>query len=52
MSKKQKYDTSASAWENNEEIKIFQEYLQIPSVHPDINYGKFYYMKCINISII
>lgn len=30
-----------SAWENNEEIKLFREYLRIPSVHPDIDYGKF-----------
>lgn len=29
-----------SAWENNEEIKLFREYLRIPSVHPDIDYGK------------
>jgi aminoacylase len=28
-----------SDWENNEEIKLFREYLRIPSVHPDINYG-------------
>ncbi|KAM7348873.1 aminoacylase-1-like [Cochliomyia hominivorax] len=27
-----------SAWENNEEIKIFREYLRIPSVHPNIDY--------------
>ncbi|XP_058978384.1 aminoacylase-1 isoform X1 [Musca domestica] len=27
-----------SAWENNEEIKLFREYLRIPSVHPDIDY--------------
>lgn len=26
-------------WENNEEIKIFREYLRIPTVHPDIDYG-------------
>lgn len=25
-------------WENNEEIKIFREYLRIASVHPDVNY--------------
>ncbi|XP_059619089.1 aminoacylase-1-like [Phlebotomus argentipes] len=25
-------------WENNEEIKIFREYLRIPSVHPNPNY--------------
>ncbi|XP_055584786.1 aminoacylase-1-like isoform X2 [Uranotaenia lowii] len=25
-------------WENNEEIKIFREYLRIPTVHPDVNY--------------
>lgn len=30
----------AGDWANNEEIKIFQEYLRIPSVHPDIDYGK------------
>lgn len=28
-------------WEANEEIKYFQEYLRIPSVHPDPNYGTF-----------
>lgn len=27
-------------YENNEEIKIFREYLRIPSVHPNIDYGK------------
>lgn len=26
-------------WENNEEIRLFREYLKIPSVHPDVNYG-------------
>lgn len=25
-------------WNDNEEISIFREYLQIPSVHPNINY--------------
>lgn len=29
-----------SDWENNEEIKIFREYLRIPSVHPNVDYGK------------
>lgn len=28
-----------SNWENNEEIKIFRDYLRIPSVHPDVDYG-------------
>lgn len=28
-------------WENNEEIKIFREYLKIPSVHPNIDYGNY-----------
>lgn len=28
-----------SAWENNEEIKLFREYLKIPTVHPNVNYG-------------
>ncbi|CAD7089930.1 unnamed protein product [Hermetia illucens] len=27
-----------AAWENNEEIKLFQEYLRIPSTHPDVDY--------------
>ncbi|GAB0100277.1 hypothetical protein DMENIID0001_162900 [Sergentomyia squamirostris] len=27
-----------SKWEDNEEIKIFREYLRIPSVHPDPDY--------------
>lgn len=27
-------------WENNEEIQIFREYLRIPSVHPNVDYGK------------
>ncbi|XP_055588182.1 aminoacylase-1-like [Uranotaenia lowii] len=25
-------------WESNEEIRLFREYLKIPSVHPNINY--------------
>lgn len=29
-----------SKWENNEEIQILRNYLRIPSVHPNINYGK------------
>ncbi|EDW84997.1 uncharacterized protein Dwil_GK14410 [Drosophila willistoni] len=29
---------SASQWENNEEIKIFREYLRIPTVHPNVDY--------------
>lgn len=28
-------------WQDNEEIKILQEYLRIPSVHPNIDYGNF-----------
>ncbi|KAI8044289.1 aminoacylase-1-like isoform X2 [Drosophila gunungcola] len=28
----------AEHWSNDEEIKIFQEYLRIPTVHPDIDY--------------
>lgn len=26
--------------EDDQEIKFFQEYLQMPSVHPNPNYGK------------
>ncbi|BFF91988.1 aminoacylase-1-like [Drosophila madeirensis] len=29
---------SAAQWENNEEIKIFREYLRIPTVHPNVDY--------------
>lgn len=28
-----------SKWKNNEEIQLFREYLRIPSVHPNVNYG-------------
>ena len=27
-------------WENNKEIQLFREYLRIPTVHPNVNYGK------------
>lgn len=30
-----------SEYENNEEIKLFREYLRIPTVHPDIDYGNY-----------
>ncbi|SPP81200.1 aminoacylase-1-like [Drosophila guanche] len=30
---------SADQWENNEEIKIFREYLRIPTVHPNVDYN-------------
>lgn len=29
-------------WADNEEIKIFREYLRIPSVQPDVNYGIYF----------
>lgn len=35
MSNKDKYDS-----EENQAIENFREYLRIPSVHPDVNYGK------------
>ena len=37
-------------WEENDEIKRFREYLRIPSVHPNINYGEFHikFIICIN----
>lgn len=31
--------SNISKWEDNEEIKIFREYLRIPSVHPNIDHG-------------
>lgn len=30
----------SSPWYGNEEIKIFRQYLRIPTVYPDIDYGK------------
>ncbi|EDV95053.1 aminoacylase-1A [Drosophila grimshawi] len=29
---------SKSEWENNEEIKIFREYLRMPTMHPNVDY--------------
>lgn len=29
-----------SKWHGNEEIRIYREYLRIPSVHPNIDYGE------------
>ncbi|XP_052835588.1 aminoacylase-1-like [Drosophila gunungcola] len=29
---------STAKWESNEEIKIFREYLRIPTVHPNVDY--------------
>jgi len=37
---------SAEKWEKNEEIQIFQEYLRIPSVHPNIDYSKVLILIC------
>ncbi|XP_037732142.1 aminoacylase-1 [Drosophila subpulchrella] len=31
-------NTCPEQWKNDEEIKIFQEYLRIPTVHPDVDY--------------
>lgn len=31
---------SKAEWENNEEIKIFREYLRIPTVHPNVDYSE------------
>lgn len=31
---------TAIEWEDNEEINIFRQYLRIPTVHPNVNYGK------------
>lgn len=28
-------------WENNEEIKIFREYLRIPTVQPNVDYSEY-----------
>lgn len=45
-----------SQWENNEEIQYFREYLRIPSVQPDVNYGNYYFVYLflfiINVDLI
>jgi len=30
---------SYEQWDNDEELNYFREYLRIPTVHPDPNYG-------------
>jgi len=39
---------STAKWENNEEIKIFREYLRIPTVHPNVDYSEFQW-ACISL---
>lgn len=39
-------------WDSNEEIKHFREYLRIPSVHPNIDYGKLHTYINIYVYII
>lgn len=34
-----------SKWANNEEIRLFREYLRIPTVHPNIDYSKLFDTK-------
>lgn len=41
-----------SKWENNEEIEIFREYLRIPSVQPNVNYGTFENPRYYNPGIL
>lgn len=45
MAQKETSDPSKSAqvlsWENNEEIKTYREYLRIPTVHPNVDYGNY-----------
>lgn len=31
---------ASSPWHGDEEIRLFREYLRIPTVHPDIDYGE------------
>lgn len=31
--------STISTWENNEEIELFRQYLRIPTVQPNVNYG-------------
>lgn len=50
----------ASKWEENEDIREFQEYLRIPSVQPDVDYGEWFATSgvitspiiCVNLSPI
>jgi len=43
---------SKAEWENNKEIKIFREYLQIPSVHPNVDYSKNFFIIKQSLSAI
>lgn len=38
------------SWAANEEIQIFREYLRINTAHPNVNYGKWRYIKQYNTS--
>lgn len=35
---------TSTKWSDNEEIKIFREYLRIPTVHPNVDYSK---LNCV-----
>lgn len=46
-------ENNTKNWEKNEEIQIFREYLRIPTVHPDVDYGRIFFKrelhKCLTI---
>ncbi len=44
----------SSPWFGNEEIRILREYLRIPTVHPNINYGinfAMFTIACLQIIV-
>lgn len=43
--------TCTEQWKNDEEIIIFQEYLRIPSVHPDVDYSKDLFFRSLDFVI-
>lgn len=34
-------------WENNQEIQLFREYLRIPTVHPNVDYGDIFFVPIL-----
>lgn len=35
--------SQATAWSTNADLNTFRDYIRIPTVHPDIDYGKHTY---------
>lgn len=43
--------TAVVDYELNEEIQLFREYLRIPSVHPNVDYGTNYYTDLLTVCV-